>query len=81
MARKFKTSALVKGLTETRARVAGEVERYTTLVPDLVEKFAKAQAELDACDLFIRKLGQGIDPVSILRLREALGTRQLRSQG
>lgn len=50
-----KTPSYLKGLAETRARVAGDVPRYQKIHDDVWQRLAEAKAELDACDRLIRK--------------------------
>lgn len=73
-----RTPSYLKGLAETRARAASEVERYAVLVPELIAKFATAQAELEACDLFIRKFSPGTDPSRIPSVQAWQGRYGLR---
>ena len=64
-----KVPSYLKGLAETRARVAAEVGQLTAVRDDAVAKLAKLQAELDACDLLIRKFDGRLNPVQIAPVR------------
>lgn len=57
-----KTPSYLKGLAETRARVAAEVQRYQKLQDEIGQALATAQAELDACDRLIRKFDERLNP-------------------
>ena len=57
-----RTNPFVKGLAETRARAAGDGERYSALIGEFGTKLAKAQSEVAACDLFLRKALPRSDP-------------------
>jgi hypothetical protein len=57
-----KTPSYLKGLAETRARVAAEVLRYRKLQDEIGVALATAQAELDACDRLIRKFDERLNP-------------------
>lgn len=57
-----KTPSYLKGLAETRARVAAEVQRYQKLQEEIGQVLDTAQAELDACDRLIRKFDERLNP-------------------
>lgn len=57
-----KTPSYLKGLAETRARAARDVQCYQQLVDELQIRLAQAQAELAACDTLIRKFDERLDP-------------------
>jgi len=57
-----KTPSYLKGLAETRARVANDVLCFQQLIAELQEKLTCAQTELDACDTLIRKFDDRLDP-------------------
>lgn len=57
-----KTPSYLKGLAETRARAARDVQCYRQLVDELQTRLAQAQAELVACDTLIRKFDDRLDP-------------------
>jgi len=57
-----KTPSYLKGLAETRARAARDVQCYQQLVDELQTRLAQAQAELAACDTLIRKFDDRLDP-------------------
>lgn len=57
-----KTPSYLKGLAETRARAARDVQCYQQLVDELQTRLAQAQAELAACDTLIRKFDERLDP-------------------
>lgn len=60
-----KTPSYLKGLAETRARAARDVQCYQQLVDELQIRLAQAQAELTACDTLIRKFDNRLDPSQI----------------
>jgi hypothetical protein len=57
-----KTPSYLKGLAETRARVAADVRRYQQLHDEIGEALEKAKAELTACDMLIRKYDERLNP-------------------
>lgn len=57
-----KTPSYLKGLAETRARVAADVRRYQQLYEEIGEALEKAKAELTACDTLIRKYDERLNP-------------------
>jgi hypothetical protein len=60
-----KTPSYLKGLAETRARAAGEVERYSALLTELQAKLDQSRAELEACDRLIQRFDVRLDPSQI----------------
>ena len=75
-----KTPSYLKGLAETRARAAGDVQRYQHLYEDIGQKLAVAKAELDACDRLIRKYDGRLDPNLIPTIRAWQGRYGKRGQ-
>lgn len=57
-----KTPSYLKGLAETRARVAADVQRYQQLHNEIGQTLEKAKAELVACDTLIRKFDERLNP-------------------
>jgi hypothetical protein len=57
-----KTPSYLKGLAETRARVAADVQRYQQLHDEIGQTLDKAKAELAACDMLIRKFDERLNP-------------------
>ncbi len=64
-----KTPSYLKGLAETRARLAGDIERHERLLSEIPEKVAQARRELEACDLLIRRFDGRLDPQKIAPIR------------
>jgi len=64
-----KTPSYLKGLAETRARLAGDVERHERLLGEISEKLGQARRELEACDLLIRRFDGRLDPQKIPPIR------------
>lgn len=64
-----KTPSYLKGLAETRARVAGDLARYQELYNEIGQKLAEAKAELEACDRLIRKFDERLNPNLIEPIR------------
>ncbi len=60
-----KTPSYLKGLAETRALLAGDVERYERLIHEIQENLALARRELEGCDLLIRRFDGCLDPLKI----------------
>ena len=60
-----KTPSYLKGLAETRARAARDVQCYQQLADELQARLAKAQAELIACDTLIKKYDDRLDPTTV----------------
>lgn len=60
-----KTPSYLKGLAETRARLAGDIERYERVSGEIAEKLVLARRELEACDLLIRRFDGRVDPNKI----------------
>lgn len=57
-----KTPAYLKGLAETRGRLAGDVLRYQQVLAEVTASLVKAQTELNACDTLIKKFDERLDP-------------------
>lgn len=57
-----KTPSYLKGLAETRGRLAGDVQRYQQVLAEVTASLVKAQVELAACDTLIRKFDERLDP-------------------
>ena len=57
-----KTPAYLKGLAETRGRLAGDVQRYQQVLAEVTASLVKAQTELNACDTLISKFDERLDP-------------------
>ena len=57
-----KTPSYLKGLAETRGRLAGDVQRYQQVLAEVTASLVKAQAEMAACDTLIRKFDDRLDP-------------------
>lgn len=72
-----KVSSYVKGLVETRARAAGDLERFRRIHAEVSERIATAEAEIAACDRLIRKFDGRLDPTKI----EPLATRSYGGRG
>lgn len=64
-----KTPSYLKGLAETRARVAGDLLRYQEIYEEIGRKMAEAAAELEACDRLIRKFDERLAPERIEPIR------------
>lgn len=60
-----KIISYLRGLTETRAYAAGEIERYQRILAELQEHLAAAQMDLAACDRLIKKYDGRLDPTQI----------------
>lgn len=60
-----KTPSYLKGLAETRARAAGEVERYSALLNELQTRLDISRADLDSCDRLIQRFDIRLDPTQI----------------
>ena len=60
-----KTPSYLKGLAETRARAAGDVLRLQQILDQVKESLDKAQAEVDACDVLIKKFDDRLEPTEI----------------
>lgn len=72
-----KVSSYVKGLVETRARAAGDLERLRRIHAELSARIATAEADIAACDRLIRKFDGRLDPSLI----EPLHTRSYGGRG
>lgn len=57
-----KTPSYLKGLAETRARAAGDVERFSEIRDDVMKRLAAAQSVLASCDRLIEKYDTRLDP-------------------
>lgn len=60
-----RTSSYLKGLAETRARAAGDVQRLEQLHAEITAQLEAARAEVTSCDLLIRKFDRQLDPTKI----------------
>lgn len=68
-----KTPSYLKGLAETRARVAAEVQRYQRLQGEINLALDNARAELGACDRLIRKFDERLNPELIQPIKATKG--------
>lgn len=75
-----KTPSYLKGLAETRARAAGDVERYQQILEEVGEKLAQAKAEVAACDRLICKFDGRLNPEMIQPIRAWKGRYGKRGQ-
>lgn len=64
-----KVPSYLKGLAETRERVAADVLRYQRILDEVGASLADAQAELAACDRLIKKFDARLDPSLIQPIR------------
>lgn len=64
-----KTPSFLKGLAETRARLAGEIARYEELLKDVGASLELARRQLDGCDLILKRVDNRIDPTRIQPLQ------------
>lgn len=55
-----KTPSYLKGLAETRARVAGDLQRYEKQHPQLEVKLKAAEADLDRCQRLYSGVCRGL---------------------
>lgn len=60
-----KITSYLRGLTETRAYAAGEIERYQRILAEVQEHLAAARMDLAACDRLIKKYDGRLDPTQI----------------
>jgi hypothetical protein len=60
-----KTPSYLKGLAETRARAAGDVQRFKRIYEEIGQKLAKAECDLAACDLLIQRFDERLNPCLI----------------
>lgn len=60
-----KTPSYLKGLAETRARAAADVLRYKQVLKEVKASLDQAEAEVEACDMLIRKFDERLDPSQI----------------
>jgi hypothetical protein len=75
-----KTPSYLKGLAETRARAAGDVERYQQILEEVSSKLAQAKAEVAACDRLICKFDTRLNPELIEPIRAWKGRYGKRGQ-
>lgn len=68
-----KTPSYLKGLAETRARAAGEVERYEAVLNDVGARLVEARKMLEAADRMIRQFDSRLDPTLIPTIRTGRG--------
>lgn len=68
-----KTPSYLKGLAETRARVAADVQRYQRLQGEINMALDNARAELGACDRLIRKFDERLNPELIQPIKATKG--------
>lgn len=68
-----KTPSYLKGLAETRARVAADVQRYQRLQSEINLALDNARAELGACDRLIRKFDERLNPELIQPIKATKG--------
>lgn len=64
-----KTPSYLKGLAETRARAAGDLERALELLAEAQRAVDAARSDLAACDRLITKFDSSIDPGKIAPIR------------
>lgn len=64
-----RTPSYLKGLAETRARAAGDVERLKELHTEITRLLKNAKAEVASCDVLIRKFDKQLDPSKIPSIR------------
>lgn len=64
-----RTASYVRGLTETRAYAAGEIQRYQQILVDVQEQLSAAQMDMAACDRLIKKYDSRLDPTKIEPVR------------
>ena len=57
-----KTPSYLKGLAETRARAAGDVNRLKNIYDEIGQKLTSAKRALEACDLLIQRFDERLDP-------------------
>jgi len=57
-----KTPSYLKGLAETRARAAGDVQRFKEIYEEIGQKLARAERDLAACDCLIQKFDERLNP-------------------
>lgn len=68
-----KVPSYLKGLAETRARAAGDIEHLSKLKAQIDERIAEAQQTLESCDVLIRKFDKRLDPTKIEPIRAQKG--------
>ena len=64
-----KTPSYLKGLAETHARAAGDVQRLETILGEVTAKLAESKIVLVACDRLIRKFDDRLKPNLIAPIR------------
>jgi hypothetical protein len=64
-----KTPAYLKGLAETRARAAGEIQRYERIAKDVADILETSRKALEACDILIRTFDRRLNPGDIEPIR------------
>lgn len=75
-----KTPSYLKGLAETRARAAGDVERYQEILDEVSAKLAEAKAVVAACDRLVVKFDSRLNPALIQPIRAWKGRYGKRGQ-
>ena len=60
-----KTPSYLKGLAETRARLASDVQRYEKLLREMGDALHLARRQLEGCDLLLKRFDDRIDPERI----------------
>lgn len=68
-----KLPSYLKGLVESRARAAGDIERLEQLRALIDEQLTAARKKLDAADLLIRDFSPLLDPTTIAPVRARKG--------
>lgn len=64
-----KVPSCLKGLAETRAPTAGDIEHLLKLKTLLEERLAEVQKMLSPCDALIRKFDERLDPNNVEAIR------------
>jgi hypothetical protein len=57
-----KTPSYLKGLAETRARLASDIQRYDRLLKEIAASRDLALRQIEGCDLLIKKFDARLDP-------------------
>lgn len=57
-----KTPSYLKGLAETRARAAGDVQRLQQIYQEIGRHLARAEKDMAACDCLIQNFDERLDP-------------------
>jgi len=68
-----KVPSYLKGLAETHARSAGDVQRLEKVLIEVNKKLLDAKAELAACDRLIRKFDTRLNPNLIVPINAWMG--------